>query len=709
MTRLTLYLTTAALLAMPLFPGVAPASEVVVRDYAGELPDTESGLAVILVVDARTGLPVEGATVQRCPEWELGPRGWAPVRESAKTDRFGLACLAVPEDPGPAHFAIRAPGYGGTEEYGERPQERVELLPGRALHGRVLDALGQPAANVLVEHKLGCAHAPALQQARTDSTGYFALADVGEMGDLVIGGPGVAEDYHVQEPRPTWAEPTPFHTDVGHRFEAHIVPGDWKLIEPYVHAVTSGRGPCGTVGSDGRFVLEGTARGTTIRLMGVRAPPGTPPDQGYLVETQADLYRPGAPAKWRLGTDIENEDTEAVIVHIAPEHAEGEVEIHFDRIADGARLSRRVHLPPDEPLEVGVPLGSYHVHVGDPFSRWRAGPVPFDHRAEGTILRLDVKTQAHVRIAMNIPPSGQGVRVDLMAQGESMQTTLEDLHEAAVPPDGRVHVRVTRDGQVVRGDLAPARKGVRVLRGSWPRTKAILFKGWHPEGEVDVTIPGDPWTTTLRTDAGLVVKDIRSTGRVPVRIEAPGVRTWLPIDLPPNPRVIRVAPPRRSVGRAYFGARPTDEPPFTEIGLVSTPIATRTSGVVVWERDRLAWEPWATHPLFRSGAWIRLHAFGDSVPHRIQLRGAGPYMIVRPTGAVQLDVDPAGEAKTLVVLIDGHVREHDVVDGPVRLSGVRTGRHEILIGAEGHRPQQVTLSVQPGSTTRVKVPLPRRD
>jgi len=279
-----------------------------VREYPGFLPGTgRYEAAVFLVRDKWTGKPIEGARVRQHEEWLVDWNGrWAPLIAEARTDEFGLVAFDLPENPGSCHWTIDAPGYAPTEEYGGLVQPVVDMEPGWEQAGRLLGPQGQPLANVEVEYKRGCAHAPALRTTRTDADGVFVLESV-QSGDITFEDPRFAADYWggVRARPRRWGlacyQVLPGGTVRGRVIRSDGTPPGWAAV----HSDTSGRGPRTVVDEKGHFVLRGVRLSARLFIHTEDAVP----------TVEMKEYRPGGPILIRLGDkDVTDEAQESVRV-----------------------------------------------------------------------------------------------------------------------------------------------------------------------------------------------------------------------------------------------------------------------------------------------------------------------------------------------------------------------------------------------------------
>lgn len=181
-------------------------------------------------------------------------------------------------------------------------------------------------------------------------------------------------------------------------------------------------------------------------------------------------------------------------------------------------------------------------------------------------------------------------------------------------------------------------------------------------------------------------------------------------------RLVWVTVPRHG-GRVDLGDVEVGGPSrLTVLGADGAPLAAATVG---WARpgwqevgETLDW------PLDARGGWCGPDLReGDAivvwragaVPFRRVLEGAGPWRLVVPDGALDLElVDAAGAPLAGTVVVGDH---HETAkDGRFALRGLPAGALRLHIGAPGHRSAIVDAAIGANADVeRVRVVLPRRD
>jgi len=162
-----------------------------------------AGVTLVGSVRDSNGQPLEAVGIA-VGEWNAPDRRWV---RSGSDGAFRLADLAV----GPLPVAVEAEAHGRASKVlqgvaGETLRWDVVLEAGLTLRGRVLDADGAPADNVMVEAEAARAHGDNWRgSTRTDAAGRFELrgcaADQAISIDLQRY--GMFRDLHIDGVRPT--------------------------------------------------------------------------------------------------------------------------------------------------------------------------------------------------------------------------------------------------------------------------------------------------------------------------------------------------------------------------------------------------------------------------------------------------------------------------------------------------------------------------
>jgi RNA polymerase sigma factor (sigma-70 family) len=442
-------------------PGETPWTYRAAQDVELRLGETtEVGIELIegvrvsgRVVDGKTGRPIAGARVAHYGP--IRPRSGAATF-SVETDDEGVYHLRLP--PGESYFYmfgmpegyVRSPSAGqpsrtveipaGAQEFGVPP---IELVPGVALSGRLLDVRGRPVPGATIVGVCAgaqCAFPTGITPAgTTDAEGRFRLAG---QNHLVV--PDEASTMQIRladgrpfdvpvvaaadgavtavlppeagpdEPAPEGADPP---RDVAPDELAGVVIDEEgrPLASVLVDAWTWYPGNEATTGADGRFRIKGlskdqgievqfTKEGYTPRLF-VAQPTGQP---GRVVRMDDDTYfegkvtgpdgRPVAGALVR-GNRGPKRNPGVVIATIWTETrtgADGRYRLYAEADAydiqvrvPGVGVARRpgTSIAPDEARSLDLPLEAGEVFVakvvdsltGEPVAGFTLGCFPFDH------------------------------------------------------------------------------------------------------------------------------------------------------------------------------------------------------------------------------------------------------------------------------------------------------------------------------------------
>jgi len=147
------------------------------RDYDGVVPGTHGDEAVAtLIVDARTGRPLPGATVRVVREVVDPKERIAPVVATLHADQYGIAWTRWGKRFFDCRWVFDDEGHAAADRFAD-PGELVELRPGVTVRGRLFRGQ-EPAAGATIEHFIGCPHGAVVRTARTDAQGRYRLRDV---------------------------------------------------------------------------------------------------------------------------------------------------------------------------------------------------------------------------------------------------------------------------------------------------------------------------------------------------------------------------------------------------------------------------------------------------------------------------------------------------------------------------------------------------
>jgi len=106
----------------------------------------------------------------------------------------------------------------------------------------------------------------------------------------------------------------------------------------------------------------------------------------------------------------------------------------------------------------------------------------------------------------------------------------------------------------------------------------------------------------------------------------------------------------------------------------------------------------------RDGTHVRVEVDGF-LPCWERLQGEAPYVVRLGDASVELDLRAHPEAR---VVFDGHAWLKPDRDGQLVLRGIRSGRHNLLVGAEGHVGLVYRLFLKEGEVRRVQPELRAR-
>jgi hypothetical protein len=715
----------------PRATGAGDDAAVKSEPYAGWIPGAAPDeRTVFVVIDGRTGEPLEGVRVRRSLEPELAADGtWAPTRAEAKTDRFGLVSFNLADSGGSTstHWTFDRAGYAPNERSGAALQDTMVLFPGADLHGRVLAPMGGPAGGVVVEWLRGCEHAPALRRAVTDADGRFVVSGATPDGELWFSGPGfgISDNRSASLLCPRAVATGGTQLTAAPTLVGRIVADDVKAFAGASVVVGGGRGPRAVVAADGSFRVDGGGSYAPLRL--VRG----------LDETIATLavgsVRPGGPFVWDLRPMPDGVALVEIVVRVAcrgdvrPPIDIERIDVHLDNEVDGRRVTATAR-PDGERLvaRLRVRPGRYVVSAASsewqnrnwveedgPFGRWAAAgraaefakATPNENEIE---LTLDERPAVRVIAAEGSPPLEREDSFALETPVGSPRTLIDletpNLH---VPADLDAVVW-TRRGPF---PLGPVRNGNRTATVD-TRPDAVLRL-------IGVTAPDD-----IRIDDEAASQTFRETfididffgtpgsHRITATTTATGARAWADVEVPEGRgAVVEVAPTawKQPVGGdVILAPLPGPKPPRVDVF------------VLLGEKENIADSlPGGVHrsPAFIEGAWIRLEADGYA-PRRIQLTGAGPWHVA--FGPATLVVAIHGDAATdiLDALVDGWTPSRacwklpasagNPRDAILTVHGLAAGEHTVLVGGENFGAVVLRARLPEASAQPIIVELPPR-
>ncbi len=730
----------ASFLALPLlglFGPLAPArggeDDVEIRPFDGLVwGGVPAEHVLFLVRDAATRRPISGAIVRRHVEMEMGDDAvWGPARGEWRTDErglFTLDCATTEDGDAVSHWAIEAPGYAVTETYGAAGSwEVIDLEPPRDLHGVLLDALGRPARGLLVEWKVGCAHAPALRVARTDAQGRFLLQGVGRGGDVCYDGPGILADYAL----PTAVGPVDLPPPVTVAAPAVTLRGrivnapPGVLEQAVVRGMTSSRGPLARVARDGTFVLEGVGEGDEVWLDALSK-------ERYAALDTGD-FRPGGPITWDLGPPAPD-TAEARTVRVAvreryaagkPDDLEGPLGLAFDAVEGGRRTVLDLSEDADV-LDATVDLapGSYDVSVaGDDrlssaFRRFRTPPQRLEVRAPPApppAITIDLIEQPRLEVVFSNPPDDDELVLHVDVPGARHGFRTGDV--VHLPADADALVRVA--GHLRAARVAPVERGARQVVVDPRPTAVVRLLGLGANDTLDVQGHFGIEATEPDRLGGAAI--LRWTGRLgPLRLrvffEAGGsAETTLAVpDAPGAVLDVDVAAlPRRARGRIKLGdpaalTLTTFDDDGNEVH-VDVPVGA-------WLAEHETFTPGRTVRATRDGAVDAVWRLARTSPFRLTL----PSATLRLRFPASDDVPPwpsvsvEGVGTRFDPKPERWERDDDGKDVPrgdaiVTIAGLPAGVMTAYVAPlPGFRAVEVRVRLKDGETREVTVNLPRR-
>ncbi len=638
-----------------------------VRKYDGQLPDTEPyDAALLLVRDARTGKPIEGAVIRRHLWGLVGEDGsWAPVRGECRTDSLGLARLRPLAHMWGNLWTIEAAGYATTEVYGHHPHSTVELHRGGVLQARLIGPFGSPVRDAPIEYILSQT-GPALAEARTDRQGVVRLEGVEKYdSDLHFRG---SPDTHVAAtglftysggarfpPRETYADP-------GVTFRGHVLLADGSPARgAVIRCGDDSRGAWTVVASDGAFRLD-----------------GADPDCGFDIQRNENWtpvrgrYRHGEPIVIRLGRQG------SVALHgVTAVAAAASGTVTFERQSDGQVWTALANEP------ARLPAGRYRATLGDVVSEFVGRSEPFDVPGTGRV-DLAVERQPQLEVVWTEPELQNG---PTWLHFEESAWSWGSDGPRFIDRKARAALVVERDGACRYFPVEECLDGVRrvVVRMPPLRRLAVADANKAEYGSLrgrvwclwdDVRVDGDTIATRARGSVAVIVEfahrerrelwfDIKDEGADPL----PPVRVERSV-LPPT-RILRVDPPP---GISSDGVRVevvAAELPFLWINAIGSADLNPSADEVGESIE----SPW-----FRDGTIVRLSIDESGLfPLRSALRGEGPYRVKWPACSLRV------RGATDTIYIDGVLNDGDWAwyskEGGLLVRGLPAGPHDLVARA----------------------------
>lgn len=647
--------------------------------------DTESGdeWVGVCVRDARTFESIEGAVWSRSPEWlDASRRRQDSILAIATTDADGLAWMESRADvwAGDCHWVVTAPGYAPHHHYGYHPESVVFLERGATVRGRLLDPLGRPVANGLVEYLVGCSHSTAPVTAVTGEDGAFVLHDVVPDGGMYwCEGPGIQSGLYGR-PDCVGDRLGGIDTHPGVSIRGQVVDLFGRpLADVGVRQAYDSRGMATVTDADGHFEIRGVAD----HYLRFTHPADLSLADGDLI---VDSLSDRVPVKIVL--------TPAGVVR--SEIPLGEVTVE-GRDADGVLRWTDVEL---HELDRGVAV-YWETAAGEGADvldldqgRWRASPTrssgaawtfdPVDVTIGGEpeIVRVALVPRPVVEVTGEWPDDA-----DVMVATEHWTEYLPDdpddeqAEPLYVDADEPAAVVVLPDGgPSFHFAVGPTQNGRRIAHVELPEPHLVHFpadtEGWELIRDGQVVAHSVSDKGVARTWA---VGDVEARWCVDRRAGRVDAAT---VTLPAEPgAVVRIGK-----GRSYFDTitvswTATDADGHTQ----EFEFDSCTAGEVVW--------------LYEEGFQTRPVRVPDEPQESVMTFALG-------RATLRLTVrDEAGEPTAARALLDGEI--HHVDDGTLELLGLSDGRHRLLVG-HADRPgggAAVEFDVVEGGTAEVTVEL----
>lgn len=631
--------------------------------------EDQPDVVTTVVLDERTGRPIEGAVVRGYAE-QTGENA-ATVNALLcilRTDALGIATARLNTEALVAsHWTVTAKGYRPYADFaGYWPPERVELAAATPMAVRVLDAWGRPAAGADVEGFTGCPHAPAVIRGRTDPAGLFRAEDgMPEALNLWVRAEGCETGR--EDLRPVFGdEADAVVLDPGITVRGSVRdPDGAPLAGAIVRSAGYPRGPATLCDGDGRFTLAGVERGRGLKVFHPVFEPGD--HEVHLVERVtedvpldlvlglAGLVRPAGRARLEIRTrDLGGKAATALRLLV----------IGTDGVASAATTDA------EGAVTFHVPPGAYRVRGDDPFAPFEVAEVRTEVPPNGgTVLELAVFARPRLRVEGDVP---EDLGAALVVGGAVRGVGDEPVW---LPADAPAVLRLSDDGAYVQVvPVGPAVEGVRTAVVRVPPAHRIRLAGAGVDDEGSCRLAPAAFPAARRSlEVRNGVLSIRRSGRflLPIESQDDGPDRLVALDLPPLAtgaveRVIDLAKdgqPDESEGRATLVVTMADGSPVPPMDVSGN--RWRTSG--------------ARSPVEVSAPdSVLVSPKGPIQPMRVTVSRPGERKVVFPTGGFDLrTVNAAGDPIGASVLIDGVT--HDAPEGTLALRGLGAGAHAVVV------------------------------
>ncbi len=717
--------------------------------------DPDTHVSACRIVDAWTGDPIAGAKLH-VPEHRFGPVG--PEKIGCDTQIFadsdgwlrfaGDDAAAVPRLD---YFVIEAPGYAPGSNWSPG-LARYELVPGMDVPFVLLDFCGEPVSDAFVAFMGGRYDTPILRLVRTDANGrgVFESIDPFEVrGQLILvgsdrtrlGARKLSRGWRPGDP------PVELHVSPGVVVEGRVI--DDKGDPVAKAQVPLGIRPWAVTGLDGRFRVTGLQRWES---MVVSFPPDydEADDVGFLVlpewePVEITRDRGMRPTVWLAVRCVDGDDQPAVGLRVvairladglastAFTGARGYVDLPLS--AGRYRIVVEGNLGPfgDATTEVDVP----DLHASRPDSSEGADP----RAPEVTIC---VPRNPVVRVDFSrLPLSRVGCSIVTASRVRSVRPSGEDrVVEVPVPTTERAVLRVshawTKGEGFVRHFPIPDRTS--------PEARDPIVLDWAGEKRVTARLVGEDGVPVLgelllvrdrfRSHRGDWEKSENESAHPTASTYLEGRFDWMAkpaapgygcaygtVDLPAEAMDIdlgEIRLPRRDPDglrmRVPAHVDPDDDkyrPPYV-----------RSRGFR-HERKLTSWRRECDHVLtdashLEEGDVLVLPSCGSA---ELRLDGPPPWELDWPTASVELTIhDPDGSTIIASLLVDGRpsgwseegtwdpweAEYKAPSDGTYVFEGLTTGRHQLILTADGYRSTILDLDIAEGERRRIRVTMNRR-
>lgn len=656
------------------------------------------GLAVVCVVDARSGRPIEGATFTAIPETDTPLLAtWWAARSSA-SDADGVVRLALGDLAKEPWLLVTAEGYAPRMELTRDPGPRVALEPAFALDVEVRDVFERPVEGAFVSWFAGCGHTPDLVFATTDAAGRARLEGIAldaSAGDLWVSGANLdCQGSYRYDAGPVIVRPGPGVAARGRVLDADGQP----LVGAFVGAPLRHHGPWSRSAADGAFELPGLRPPISVSVL-------RKADDASLLG-HFDLPRDGRPMTLTVAP-VEGGPTTAIELRLRSRESlapAAGVEVEFVRLADG--FSVRPRSDDEGVVALALPHGAWERRVGGGLSGW----VPSERRVmladEPFLETLSLEAQPQWRVRLS--EEHADAHVELVTERELHELSAEERTGAPirVPREGRCALRVTLHDRVrvVTLDSVARREGGE-LALELPEPLEVRAQLVGPDG---APARGALWVGDGEPPAQPEDGETFS--------DAPRVRTWhaAPAHLWVLPEDPALAP--RRLARVL----PWEDLEL-DLGTLALEAAgarrvTLLAGAEVHHFARLGRHvaELGADGSFESAAFPA--EAGDALAVRLPgsptfhatLAGAGPWTVTRPDTRVAFEVVGVDglALERFHVVVAGELFEG--AGGRLELTGLDPGAHTAFVTADGHGAWRQPLELAPGARAQARIVLASR-